>query len=126
MTAFAASPAPHPPGRAASSSPESLDYLRDTLGFTRLVVTDALIVAGASAVQPVAAATVTAVAAGCDALLYAEDFRGVIAALDRAVGSDISAARADEALARYEHAVATWDAGADQGLPDVAAHGAFA
>src|SRR5207253_5894302 len=76
--------------------------------------------------QPVAAATVTAVAAGCDALLYAEDFRGVIAALDRAVGSEIPIARADDALAHYEQAAARWDSGADQGLPDLAAHAAFA
>src|SRR2546422_6476016 len=54
--------------------------------------------AGASAAQPVPAATVSAVAAGCDALLYPEDFAGVAAALDRAVGGEISAARADEAL----------------------------
>ena len=126
MSAFVAFPAWDPSGRAASFSPEILGYLRDTLGFTGLVVTDALIMAGASAAQPVAAATVTAVAAGCDALLYAEDFRGVIAVLDRAVGSEIPIARADAALAHYEQAAARWDSGADQGLPDLAAHGAFA
>src|SRR3989475_2259007 len=82
--------------------------------------------AGASAAQPVPAATVVAVAAGCDVLLYPEDFRGVIAALDRAVGSEIPTSRADEALARYEQVATRWDAGADQGLPDLAAHGAFA
>jgi len=89
-------------------------------------VTDALIMAGASAAQPVPSATVSAVAAGCDALLYPEEFRAVIAVLDRAVGSAIPIARADEALAHYEQAAARWDSGADQGLPDLAAHGAFA
>jgi len=126
MSAFVAFPAWDASGRAASFSSAILGYLRDPLNFAGLVVTDALIMAGASATQPVPAATVTAVAAGCDALLYVEDVRNVIAALDRAIGSDIPTARADEALARYEAAVATWDAGADQGLPDVAAHGAFA
>jgi beta-glucosidase-like glycosyl hydrolase len=126
MSAFVAFPAWDPSGRAASFSPEILGYLRSTLNFTGLVVTDALIMAGASAAQPVPSATVSAVAAGCDALLYPEEFQGVIAALDRAVGSEIPTSRADEALARYQQAVALWDAGADQGLPDLAAHGAFA
>ena len=126
MSAFVAFPGWDPSGRAASFSPEILGYLRGTLNFAGLVVTDALIMAGASAAQPVPAATVVAVAAGCDVLLYPEDFRGVIAALDRAVGSEIPTARADEALARYTDAVETWTAGADQGLPDLAAHGAFA
>jgi beta-glucosidase-like glycosyl hydrolase len=126
MTAFVAFPGWDPSGRAASFSPEILGYLRDTLHFDGLVVTDALIMAGATAAQPAAAATVTAVAAGCDALLYPEDFRGVVEALDRAVGSDIPVARADEALARYERAVASWGSGAYQGEPDVAAHAAFA
>ena len=126
MSAFVAFPGWDPSGRAASFSPEILGYLRGTLNFAGLVVTDALIMAGASAAQPVPSATVSAVAAGCDALLYPEEFRGVIAALDRAVGSEISTTRADEALARYEQAAALWDSGAAQGLPDLAAHGAFA
>jgi len=126
MSAFVAYPAWDPSGRAASFSPEILGYLRSTLNFTGLVVTDALIMAGASAAQPVPSATVSAVAAGCDALLYPEEFRGVIAALDRAIGSEIPTSRADEALARYEQVATRWDAGADQGLPDLAAHGAFA
>src|SRR5256884_6069291 len=82
--------------------------------------------AGASAAQPVPSATVSAVVAGCDALLYPEEFRGVIVALDRAIGSEIPTSRADEALAGYEQVATRWDAGADQGLPDLAAHGAFA
>ncbi len=113
-------------GRAASFSPAILGYLRDTLNFAGLVVTDALIMAGASAAQPVPAATVTAVAAGCDALLYPEDFAGVAAALDRAVGGEISAARADEALGHYDETLAAWGDLPDQGEPDLAAHGAFA
>src|SRR5439155_25193405 len=126
MSAFVAYPAWDPSGRAASFSPEFFGYLRSTLNFTGLVVTDALIMAGASAAQPVPSATVSAVAAGCDALLYPEEFRAVIAALDRAVGSEIPTSRADAALACYEQAAALRGSGAAQGLPDLAAHGAFA
>jgi beta-N-acetylhexosaminidase len=93
MSAFVAYPEWDRSGRAASFSPEILGYLRDTLNFGGLVVTDALIMAGASAAQPVPAATVSAVAAGCDALLYPSDFQQVVAALDRAVGGDIPTTR---------------------------------
>jgi beta-glucosidase-like glycosyl hydrolase len=125
MSAFVAYPRWDRSGRAASFSPEILGYLRDTLNFGGLIVTDALIMAGASAAQPVPAATVAAVAAGCDALLYPEDFAGVVTALNRAVGTGIPVARAEDALARYEQAVAVWGGHADQGEPDLAAHAAF-
>ena len=128
MSAFVAYPEWDPSGRAASFSSEILGYLRATLNFGGLVVTDALIMAGASAAQPVPAATVGAVAAGCDALLYPEDFARVAAALDRAAGGggDIPTARAEDALARYEAAVSQWGDLPDQGEPDLAAHAAFA
>jgi len=129
MSAFVAYPEWDRSGRAASFSGEILGYLRATLNFGGLVVTDALIMAGASAAQPVPAATVGAVAAGCDALLYPEDFSRVAAALDRAVGGELPAARADDALARYDGAVGQWgdlSYRADQGEPDLAAHAAFA
>jgi len=129
MSAFVAYPEWDRSGRAASFSGEILGYLRATLNFGGLVVTDALIMAGASAAQPVPAATVGAVAAGCDALLYPEDFSRVAAALDRAVGDELPAARADDALARYDAAVGQWgdlSYRADQGEPDLAAHAAFA
>ncbi len=126
MSAFVAYPDWDPSGRAASFSPDILGYLRDTLNFAGLIVTDALIMAGASAAQPVPAATVRAVAAGCDALLYPSDFAGVVAALDRAVGGDIAVARADEALARYDQALAAWGDLPDQGEPDLASHASVA
>jgi len=126
MSAFVAYPEWDPSGRAASFSNEILGYLRATLNFGGLVVTDALIMAGASAAQPVPAATVGAVAAGCDALLYPEDFSRVAAALDGAVGGELPVARADDALARYEQAVSQWSDLPDQGEPDLAAHAAFA
>jgi beta-glucosidase-like glycosyl hydrolase len=126
MSAFVAYPQWDPSGRAASFSSEILGYLRATLNFTGLVVTDALIMAGASAAQPVPEATVRAVAAGCDALLYPESFTSVVAALDRAVGAEISLARADEALAHYDGALATWGDLPDQGEPDIAGHAGVA
>ena len=126
MSAFVAYPDWDPAGRAASFSPDILGYLRDTLNFGGLVVTDALIMAGATAAQPVPAATVGAVAAGCDALLYPENFTSVVTALDHAVGGDISAARADEALAHYDDALAAWADRPDQGEPDLSGHAALA
>jgi beta-glucosidase-like glycosyl hydrolase len=127
MSAFVAYPEWDPSGRAASFSAEILGYLRTTLNFSGLVVTDALIMAGASAAQPVPAATVQAVAAGCDALLYPESFDRVIAALDRAIGVEITAARADEALGRYNDTLASWGENRpDQGEPDVAGHAGVA
>jgi beta-glucosidase-like glycosyl hydrolase len=126
MSAFVAYPRWDPSGRAAGFSPVMLDHLRDTLAFRGLVVTDALIMAGATARQAEAPATASAVAAGCDVLLYPEDFAGVVAALDRAVGGVIPVARADAALARYQEAIDVWGQGPDQGDPDVAAHAAYA
>ena len=126
MSAFVAYPDWDLTGRAASFSPAILGYLRDTLNFGGLVVTDALIMAGARAAQPVPAATVGAVAAGCDALLYPENFTSVVAALDRAVGAEIPTARADEALAHYADALAAWAELPDQGQPGLADHAALA
>ena len=126
MSAFVAYPHWDPSERAASFSGEILGYLRATLNFAGLVVTDALIMAGATAAQPGPAATVRAVAAGCDALLYPENFASVTVALDRAVGAEISAARADEALAHYDGALAAWANAPDQGEPALAEHAAFA
>ncbi len=126
MSAFVAYPDWDPSGRAASFSDVILGYLRGTLHFSGLVVTDALIMAGASAAQPLPAATVRAVAAGCDALLYPSDFKSVITALDAAVGVDIPTTRADDALARYDRAVAAWGNLPDQGAPDLVDHATFA
>src|SRR2546422_7441159 len=83
--------------------------------------------AGATAAQSEAPATVAAVAAGCDALLYPSDWQGVIRALDAAVGKEIATTRADEALARYEQAATAWGVGGgDVGDVDLAENAAFA
>ncbi len=126
LTAHVAYPGWDRSGRAATFSPEILGYLRGSLGFEGLVVTDALIMGGAVAAQGEAPATVTALAAGCDVLLYPEDFAAVARALDRAVGAEIPIARADAALARFEQALAAWGHAADQGEPDLPGHAAFA
>ena len=128
MSAFVAYPAWDSSGRAASFSSVILGYLRRKLEFDGLVVSDALIMAGATAHEREGPATTTAVAAGVDALLYPQDFARVVAALDAAVGAKggIPAARADEALARVAGAAERWSSGAEQGEPDLTAHAAFA
>src|SRR3989442_6882996 len=117
MSAFVAYPDGDPSGREASFSQDILGYLRDTLNFGGLVVTDALIMAGASAAQPVPAATVGAVDAGCDALLYPENFTSVVAALEHAVCAEIPTARADVVLAHYDAALAAPMEMTDPGVP---------
>jgi beta-glucosidase-like glycosyl hydrolase len=126
MAAYVAYPGWDSSGRAAAFSPTILGYLRDPLNFSGFVVTDALIMGGATAAQAEAPATVAAVAAGCDGLLYPEDFAAVIAALDAAVGKEISSARADEALARYERTIGEWGRGTGDRDVDLAANALFA
>lgn len=130
MTAHVAYSAWVPDGRAATFAPAILHYLRGGLGFDGLVVTDALIMAGATAAETEAPATVSAVAAGCDALLYPRDFAAVVRALDAAVGGELPIARADEALARYARAVERWGSGVGLGAGigdlDLDRHRAFA
>ena len=103
MPAFVAFRAWDPSGAAAGLSRVLLDYLRGTIGFDGLVVTDAFIMGGATAAAPEAQAAVAAVTAGCDMLLYPTDWAGVVRALE-----SVAPARAEEALARYEQAVGRW------------------
>ena len=100
MPAFVAYPAWDSTGSAAGFSTSILDYLRTTIGFAGLVVTDAFIMGGATAAAPEGAAAVAAVNAGCDVLLYPTDWAGVVRALEQ-VGPE----RAEHALACYEAAV---------------------
>ncbi len=127
MSAYVAYPAWDASGRAAAFSPTMLAYLRDPLNFSGLVITDALIMAGATAAQSEAPATVGAVAAGCDALLYPSNWRGVIQALDAAVGKEIATARAEAALEKIEEAVTAWGRGDVGGTEpgDLTEHAAF-
>jgi beta-glucosidase len=103
MPAFVAFRAWDPSGAAAGFSRVLLDYLRGTIGFDGLVVTDAFIMGGATAAAPEAQAAVAAVTAGCDMLLYPTDWAGSVRALE-----GVAQARADEAVARYEQAVGRW------------------
>jgi beta-glucosidase-like glycosyl hydrolase len=106
MSAFVAYPAWDASGAAAAFSRPILGYLRDTIGFKGLVVTDAFIMAGATAAQAEAPAGAAAIAAGCDALLYPTDWQAVIGALDA-----VADARVDEAVARYGEAIKAWGSG---------------
>ena len=103
MPAFVAFRGWDPSGAAAGLSRVVLDYLRNTIGFDGLVVTDAFIMGGATAAAPEAQAAVAAVTAGCDMLLYPTDWAGVVRSLEQ-VPSD----RAEQALARYEKTVGEW------------------
>ena len=103
MPAFVAYPGWDPSGAAATFSRPILDYLRATIGFSGLVVTDAFIMGGATAAAPEGDATVAAVNAGCDMLLYPTDWAGAVRALEQ-----VSPDRAGQALERYEKALQTW------------------
>jgi beta-glucosidase len=97
MPAFVAYPAWDPSGSAAVFSKPILDYLRATIGFSGLVVTDAFIMGGATAAAPESNAAVAAVNAGCDMLLYPTDWAGVVKALER-----VEPERASQGLKRYD------------------------
>jgi len=100
MPAHVAYPDWDPSGSAATFSKPILDYLRTTLAFDGLVVTDAFIMAGATAAAPEGVAAVAAVNAGCDMLLYPTDWAGVVRELEH-----VDPDRAEHALARYGAAV---------------------
>ena len=123
MPAFVAYPAWDSSGAAAVFSRPMLDYLRATIGFSGLVVTDAFIMGGATAAAPERDAAVAAIAAGCDMLLYPTDWAGVVRAL-----KDVEASRAEEALGRYEKALGSREHGAGSNLDDavLAEHQRFA
>ncbi|HEX7119251.1 MAG TPA: glycoside hydrolase family 3 N-terminal domain-containing protein [Longimicrobiales bacterium] len=106
MTAHVAYPALDPSGSAATLSPTILTgMLRDAFGFDGLVVTDALIMEGVlEAGHGEAKAAVRAVAAGCDALLYPRDIRGVAEAVAGEIGRDVPEPRAADAIRRIEAA----------------------
>jgi beta-glucosidase-like glycosyl hydrolase len=106
MPAHVAYPGWDPSGSAATFSKPILDYLRTTLAFDGLVVTDAFIMAGATAAAPEGVAAVAAVNAGCDVLLYPTDWAGVVKALE-----GVPAERASEAVRRYETTIGAWGLG---------------
>lgn len=112
MPAFVAYPGWEPSGAAAGFSPVILNYLRATLGFDGLIVTDAFIMGGATAAAPEGQAAVAAVNAGCDMLLYPTDWLGVVRAIEQAAPD-----RAEQASARYEKATQAWAGGVNTVAP---------
>jgi beta-glucosidase-like glycosyl hydrolase len=115
MTAHVAYPALDPSGTPATFSPIILDELRRGLGFTGLIVSDALIMKGAHAGRSPAALAREAIEAGVDLLLYPDAPAEVARALTAAVRDDSEfAIRVGQAHERYVHAMAR----ADETLPD--------
>jgi hypothetical protein len=108
MTAHVAYPALDPSGAPATLSPSILDtLLRREMGFEGLIVTDALIMQGIlDAGGGEAGAAVAALRAGCDALLYPGDDAGVLSAIEKALGNDLSRARLARSLGRLSVAAA--------------------
>src|SRR5258706_8707815 len=86
MSAFVAYPGWDESGVAAAFSKPILGYLRDPLGFKGLVVTDAFIMGGATAVQSEGPAAVAALTAGGDALRSPTGWQGGGGGLDVGAG----------------------------------------
>ncbi len=106
MTAHVSYPALDPSGLPATLSKSIIGELRQS-GFDGLLVSDALIMEAALAGRSEAEAAVAALIAGVDILLYPDDTAAVAAALTAALESGhLGAARVDDALRRYERAVA--------------------
>jgi beta-glucosidase-like glycosyl hydrolase len=102
MTAHVAYPALDPDGQPATLSTRILvDLLRDGIGFEGLVVTDAIIMEGLTEGGSEAKASVQALAAGCDVLLYPQDAESVIREVQAAIGDGrLSRRRVEDALNR--------------------------
>lgn len=125
MVAHVAYPAWDKSGLPASLSQPVLRHLRQELGFQGVIVTDALIMEGALRGRGAGGASVAAIAAGCDALLYPSDAEAVVAALDAAAGKTIERVRLDDALARIVRLAETAPDPLEE-APDLADHAAFA
>ena len=108
MTAHIAVPALDDPALPATLSPKILTgILRDELGFTGLIVTDALDMGGIAHGFATGDAAVRALAAGADVLLMPSDPKAAIDAVAAAVKSGrITAKRIDESVTRILNAKA--------------------
>ncbi|HEU0302685.1 MAG TPA: glycoside hydrolase family 3 N-terminal domain-containing protein [Longimicrobium sp.] len=102
MTAHVVYPGLDPEDLPATLSPRILgDLLRGELGFDGLVVTDAIIMEGMTEGGSEAAASVQAIAAGCDLLLYPQDSEAVIREVRAALEDGrLPRARVEDALRR--------------------------
>ncbi len=113
MTAHVSYPALDSTNTPATLSPRILgQLLRRTLGFDGLVVTDALIMDGILDGQDEREASVRAIAAGCDLLLYPTDLEGVARALARAIDDGRLAASTISSSAARRRRWAEWAGGA--------------
>lgn len=107
MTAHVAYPALDSSGLPATLSRPVLDELRCSIGYDGLVVTDALVMDGALVGRRESDAAVEAIQAGADLLLYPNDARRVLHALEAALaGGTLGQERLAESLRRYERALA--------------------
>jgi beta-glucosidase-like glycosyl hydrolase len=106
MTAHVAYPALDPEGRPATLSPRILGgLLREEMGFRGLVVTDAIIMEGMTEGGSEAQASVRALAAGCDVLLYPQDADAVIREVQAAMEDGrLPRERVEDALRRTAQA----------------------
>ncbi len=106
MTAHVAYPALDDSGLPATLSRTVLGELRSS-GYDGLVVTDALIMDGALVGRRESDAAVEAIQAGADLLLYPNDARRVLNALEAALSSGtLGRDRLAESLRRYDRALA--------------------
>lgn len=106
MTAHVAYPALDPTGTPATFSRPIIRLLRDELGFQGLIVSDALMMAGARAGRTPETAALDAVRAGVDLLLYPDEPGRTAAVLAEASQHDAEiAARVAESLDRYQRAL---------------------
>jgi beta-glucosidase-like glycosyl hydrolase len=105
MTGHLRVPALDPTGAPATFSATMLRYLRESLGFSGLIVTDALMM-GAAVADAATHPAARALAAGCDLLCYPADPRAAHEAIGEAVRSGaLPEARISDALTRYGEAL---------------------
>ncbi|MBW3571993.1 MAG: glycoside hydrolase family 3 protein [Gemmatimonadetes bacterium] len=105
MTAHVVYPALDAEGPATLSAAILDGLLRGEIGYAGLVVTDAIIMEGMTEGGSEASASVQALAAGCDLLLYPQDTQAVIAEVRAAVEDGrLPRARVEEALRRIRQA----------------------
>ena len=107
MTCHVAFPALDPSGAPATLSSPILHRLREDLSFHGLIVTDALIMAGARGED----ALVRALGAGCDLLLYPDDTAAAVHMVEAAIASGrLVESHVAASVMRAERAASHWSA----------------
>ncbi len=114
MTAHVAFPSIDRDTRPATCSPPTLRLLREELGFTGLIVSDALEMQGVRAAQDESDAAVAALAAGCDLLLAPTDPTATV----RAIADALADGRLDSEQLAASRARRDWWATWARWLPD--------